>query len=291
MNRGTDNGSRLKIGCHLSAARGYVHMAEEARRIDAATLAFFTRNPRGGKSKALDEEDVRRFLAMAEEDNLQTLVAHAPYTMNACSATKKTRAFAFTAMREDLERLEYLPGNYYNFHPGSHTGQGMEKGIEEIIEVLNTVMTAEQHTTVLLETMAGKGSEVGSRFEELAAIIAGAEHREHLGVCMDSCHLSDAGYDIIGDLDGVLEEFDRVVGLSYLKAMHLNDSLNPPGSHKDRHACIGEGTLGLETFRRIVNHPQLRDLPFILETPNDLDGWAREIRLLRGMRGEEPAED
>lgn len=274
---------RLKIGCHSSAAKGYVHMAEEAAEIDADTFAFFTRNPRGGRSKALDEKDIEAFLKKAEENHLQTLVAHAPYTMNACSATKKTRDFAFLAMKEDLARMEYTPGNYYNFHPGSHTGQGSEKGIELIAEVLNETMQPDQQTIVLLETMAGKGSEVGGRFEELAEIIDRVNLKDKIGVCMDSCHVSDAGYDIINDLDGVLKEFDRVVGLDKLKALHLNDSLNPPGSHKDRHAKIGEGHLGKETFRNIVQHPILRGLPMILETPNDLEGYAAEIKLLRDM--------
>lgn len=280
------NDGRLKIGCHLSAAKGYVHMAREAEKIDANTFAFFTRNPRGGRSKALDEKDVEDFLKLAEADGMQQLVAHAPYTMNACSATKKTRDFAFLAMKEDLERMEYTPGNYYNFHPGSHTGQGMEKGIEMIAEVLNEVMKPEQQTIVLLETMAGKGSEVGGRFEELAAIIDRVRLKDKIGVCLDSCHVSDGGYDIIGDLDGVVKEFDRVIGLPYLKAMHLNDSLNPPGARKDRHAKIGEGHLGVETFRSIVNHPELSKLPFILETPNDLEGYAEEIALLRGLAAE-----
>ncbi|MGI6721249.1 MAG: deoxyribonuclease IV [Anaerovoracaceae bacterium] len=273
----------LKLGCHLSAAKGYVHMARKAEKIDANTFAFFTRNPRGGKSKALDEDDVAEFRKIAKENGIQVLVAHAPYTMNACSATKKTRDFAFTAMKEDLERMEHTPGNYYNFHPGSHTGQGKEKGIELIAEVLNEVIWKEQQTVVLLETMAGKGTEVGGRFEELAAIIDRVELKDKIGVCMDSCHVSDAGYDIINDLDGVLHEFDRIVGLDYLKAMHINDSKNPPGSHKDRHEKIGEGTLGLDTFRNLLHHPKLKDLPFILETPNDMEGYAREIKMLRSI--------
>jgi len=273
----------LTIGCHLSAAKGYVHMAEEARAISANTFAFFTRNPRGGKSKAIDEKDIRMFLSMAEEDGLQQLVAHAPYTLNPCSANDKVREFAYIAMKEDLQRLEYTPGNYYNFHPGSHTGQGMEKGIELIAELLNEILSAEQQTVVLLETMAGKGSEVGGRFEELAAIIDRVKLKNKIGVCMDSCHVSDGGYDIINDLDGVLNEFDRVIGLEKLKAMHLNDSLNPAGTHKDRHAKIGEGHLGIETFRTIVNDPRLTGLPMILETPNDLNGYKEEISLLRSL--------
>jgi deoxyribonuclease-4 len=273
----------LTIGCHLSAAKGYVHMAEEARMIGANTFAFFTRNPRGGKSKAVDEKDIGMFLSMAEEDGLQQLVAHAPYTLNPCSANDKVREFAYIAMKEDLQRLEYTPGNYYNFHPGSHTGQGVEKGIELIAELLNEILSAEQQTVVLLETMAGKGSEVGGRFEELAEIIDRVELKDKIGVCMDSCHVSDGGYDIINDLDGVLNEFDRVIGLEKLKAMHLNDSLNPAGAHKDRHAKIGEGHLGIETFRMIVNEPRLAGLPMILETPNDLNGYKEEISLLRSL--------
>lgn len=279
----TKEKNKLTIGCHLSAAKGYVNMAKDAKKIDANTFAFFTRNPRGGKSKALDEVDVNEFLKLAKEQKMNKLVAHAPYTMNACSATEKTRDFAFIAMREDLARLEYTPGNYYNFHPGSHTGQGMEKGIELIADLLNQVMTPQQQTIVLLETMAGKGTEVGGKFEELAAIIDRVELKNKIGVCMDSCHISDAGYDIINDLDGVLKEFDKVVGLSYLKAMHLNDSLNPMGAHKDRHAKIGEGHLGTETFEKIVQDQRLQGLPMILETPNDLDGYAREIELLRNL--------
>jgi deoxyribonuclease-4 len=271
------------IGSHISVAGGYAQMGRDALSIGANTLAFFTRNPRGGKKKVADPEDVKTFLAMAEENQFGKLVAHAPYTLNPCSATKKVRDFARIAVSEDLEALEMLPGNYYNFHPGSHTGQGVEVGIQLICQLLNEIMTPEQNTVVLLETMAGKGSEVGGTFEELAAIIDGIELKSKIGVCMDSCHVSDGGYDIINDLDGVLEEFDKVVGLSYLKALHLNDSQNPAGAHKDRHAKIGEGYLGLETFRSIVNHAALKDLPMILETPNDLDGYAKEIQLLRSM--------
>lgn len=271
------------IGSHISVAGGYAQMGRDALSIGANTLAFFTRNPRGGKKKAVDKEDVEIFLTMAEENGFGKLVSHAPYTLNPCSATKRVREFARIAVSEDLEALEMIPGNYYNFHPGSHTGQGVERGIELICDLLNDIVTSDRSTVVLLETMAGKGSEVGSSFEELAAIIDGVREKSKIGVCMDSCHVSDAGYDIIGDLDGVLSEFDRVVGLSYLKALHLNDSQNPPGSRKDRHAKIGEGYLGLETFRAIVNHPDLKGLPMILETPNDLVGYAAEIHLLRSM--------
>lgn len=273
----------LNIGCHLSAAKGYEHMGKEALKIGANTFAFFTRNPRGGKSKAIDEEDIAKFLKIAEENKFATLVAHAPYTLNPCSATEKVREFAYIAMKEDLQRMEYTPGNYYNFHPGSHTGQGVEKGIQLISELLNNILTEEQSTTVLLESMAGKGSEVGGNFEELAQIIDRVKLKDKIGVCLDSCHISDGGYDIVNDLDGVMEEFDKIVGLKYLKAMHLNDSLNPMGAKKDRHAKIGEGHLGVETFEKIVNHKDLKHLSFILETPNELEGYAREIELLKSL--------
>lgn len=277
----------LNIGCHLTAAKGYEHMAKEALQIGANTFAFFTRNPRGGKSKAIDKNDIEKFLKIAKENNFAKLVAHAPYTLNPCSANEKVKEFAYIAMKEDLQRMEYTPGNYYNFHPGSHTGQGAEKGIELIAQLLNDVITPEQSTIVLLESMAGKGSEVGRNFEELAAIIEKVNLKDKIGVCLDSCHISDGGYDIVNDLDGVIEEFDRVVGLKYLKAMHLNDSMNPTGARKDRHAKIGEGHLGTETFRKIVNHPKLKHLSFILETPNELDGYAQEIKLLKDMYIEE----
>lgn len=276
----------LNIGCHLSAAKGYAHMGKDALKIGANTFAFFTRNPRGGKAKAIDEEDVNKLLATLKEHDFGKLVAHAPYTLNPCSKDEKVRNFAYMAMSEDIKRMEYTPGNYYNFHPGSHTGQGIEKGIELITELLNNILTPQQNTIVLLETMAGKGSEIGSRFEELAAIIDGVELKDKIGVCMDTCHVSDGGYDIINDLDGVLDEFDRIVGLSRLHAMHINDSLNPAGSHKDRHAKIGEGHLGVETIVNVITHPKLKHLPFILETPNELDGYAAEIALLRNAAGE-----
>lgn len=282
----------LTIGCHLSAARGYEHMAKEAEQIGANTFAFFTRNPRGGKSKALDENDIAAFRKMWMANG--KLVAHAPYTLNPCSAKEYVREFARNSMKEDLERMEYTPGNYYNFHPGSHVGQGTEAGIEMIAEILNEVMWEGQQTTVLLETMAGKGSEIGGRFEELAAIIdkvtlngnskpGNTAPANKIGVCLDTCHVSDAGYDIINDLDGVLEEFDRVIGLDRLKALHINDSKNTCGAHKDRHEKIGDGYLGTGTFKAIVNHPLLKTLPMILETPNDLEGYAREIELLRSF--------
>lgn len=273
----------LNIGCHLSAAKGYENMGKEALKIGANTFAFFTRNPRGGKAKAIDEADVQKFLEIAEANKFAKLVAHAPYTMNPCSSNDKVREFAHIAMKEDLARMEYTPGNYYNFHPGSHTGQGIEKGIELISNMLNEILTSEQNTIVLLESMAGKGSEVGSTFEELAAIIDRVELKGKIGVCLDSCHISDGGYDIVNDLDGVIEQFDKVVGLDYLYAMHLNDSLNPMGAKKDRHAKIGEGHLGVETFENIVNHPALKDLSFILETPNELSGYAKEIELLKSL--------
>ena len=276
----------LNIGCHLSAAKGYEHMGKEALQIGANTFAFFTRNPRGGKSKALDIEDVQKLLATADENNFGKLVAHAPYTLNPCSKDKKVRDFAYIAMSEDMERMEHTPGNFYNFHPGSHVGQGVEAGIEMIADLLNQILKPEQTTIVLLETMAGKGSEVGGRFEELAAIIDKVELKDKIGVCMDTCHVNDAGYDIVNDLDGVLEEFDRIVGLDKLHAMHINDSLNPLGAHKDRHAKIGEGHLGVDTIVNVITHPKLRHVPFILETPNELDGYAAEIALLREKAAE-----
>lgn len=259
-------------------------MAADAVSIGASTFAFFTRNPRGGSVRALDESDLAAFLDTVSGHGMGPLVAHAPYTYNLCSARPETAAFARRAMREDLERMERMPGNLYNLHPGSHVGQGADEGIRLICEGLNEVLEPGQSTTVLLETMAGKGTEVGRSFEELARIIDGVEHDELLGVCLDTCHVADAGYDIAHDLDGVLDEFDRVVGLGRLRALHLNDSKNPLGSHRDRHERIGEGTLGLGTFRAVVADPRLRGLPMVLETPQDgLDGWAAEIALLRGM--------
>ena len=273
----------LNIGCHLSAAGGFTAMGKDALAIGANTFAFFTRNPRGGKSKAIDEKDVKGLLEIMEGNEFAKLVAHAPYTLNPCSSTEKVREFAKIAMTEDLQKMEYLPGNYYNFHPGSHTGQGTEKGIELITKLLNEVLTEDMNTVVLLESMAGKGSEIGGTFEELAEIIRRVELKDKIGVCLDSCHISDGGYDIKANLDGVIEEFDKIVGLKYLKAMHLNDSLNPLGAHKDRHAKIGEGYLGTETFEKIINHEKLKDLPFILETPNELEGYAAEIATLRSL--------
>lgn len=276
----------LTIGCHLSASEGFLAMGKTALSIGANTCQFFTRNPRGSKAKAIDPDDAAAFLALAQANGFGRLVAHAPYTINPCSKTERTREFARMTLADDLKRMEYLPGNYYNFHPGSHTEQGMEVGISQIAETLNAILKPEQHTTVLLETMSGKGSEVGGRFEELREILDRVALNTQMGVCMDTCHISDAGYDIAGDIDGVLTEFDRVIGLERLKAVHINDSMNPLGAHKDRHARIGEGYLGEAAFGRIINHPALRDLPFILETPNDLAGYAREIGRLKELRVE-----
>lgn len=281
----------LKIGCHLSTSNGYAAMAADAVSIGATTFAFFTRNPRGGNARALDADDLSAFLATLEERCIGPLVAHAPYTYNLCSAKPETVEFARRAMREDLERMERMPGHLYNFHPGSHVKQGADEGIRLICEGLNEVLEPGQATTVLLETMAGKGTEVGRSLEELAHIIEGVEHDELLGVCLDTCHVADAGYDIVSDLDGVLDEFDRVIGLERLRALHLNDSKNPLGSHKDRHERIGAGTLGLETFRAVVTNPRLAGLPMVLETPQaGLDGWAAEIALLRGLASGEAIE-
>lgn len=271
------------IGCHLSASGGFLAMGKTALSIGANVFQFFTRNPRGGAAKAIDEADVSAFLALAKENDFGPILAHAPYTINPCALDERTLEFARETMADDLRRMEYVPGNLYNFHPGSHVKQGTEVGIEKIAETLNLVLRPEQQTTVLLETMAGKGSEVGSRFEELREIIDRVALSDKLGVCMDTCHLNDAGYDVVNDLDGVLREFDRVVGLDRLRAIHVNDSKNPFGSHKDRHEVIGGGHVGLDAFKRIINHPLLRHLPFYLETPNELDGYAKEIALLRGL--------
>ena len=271
----------LNIGCHLSTTKGFKNMGKEALSIGANTFQFFTRNPRGGKAKNIDEKDINSLLEIMKENNFAKILAHAPYTLNGCSADENTRKFATEMMADDLVRMEYLPNNLYNFHPGSHVKQGVEIGIDYIVEMLNTVLKPEQTTTVLLETMAGKGTEIGRSFEEIAQIIERVELKDHLGVCLDTCHVYDAGYDIVNDLDNVLEEFDRIIGLDRLKAIHLNDSKNPFKSHKDRHEKIGEGTLGLEGISRIINHPKLRHLPFFLETPNELDGYKNEIELLK----------
>lgn len=274
----------LKIGCHLSSSKGYLNMAKETVSIGGSTFQFFTRNPRGGAAKPLDSADVLAYNEFAKEHNFAKVVAHAPYTMNACAEKPDIRRFTIEMMADDLKRLEATPGNYYNFHPGSHVGQGVETGISLIVSALDDVLTPDIHTTVLLETMAGKGSEVGSKFEELREIIDRVALGEKLGVCLDTCHVYDAGYDIVNDLDGVLEKFDKIIGLSRLKAIHLNDSKNPFESHKDRHEKIGQGSIGLEAFEKIINHPALRDLPFLLETPHDdLSGYAGEIALLKSM--------
>lgn len=271
----------LYIGNHTSSSKGYAAMGCQMVKNGGNTFAFFTRNPRGGNAKAIDPADVAKFLEIAREHEFGKIVAHAPYTLNACAAKENLRDFARETFADDLKRMEATPGNYYNFHPGSHVGQGVEVGIQKIAEVLNAVLTEDQTTTVLLETMAGKGSEVGSHFEELRAIMDLVEKRDKLGICLDTCHVWDAGYDIVNDLDGVLAEFDRIIGLEHLKAIHLNDSLNTLGSHKDRHAKIGEGQIGLDALVRVIRHPALDGKPFILETPNDDDGWTREIALLR----------
>ena len=271
----------LKIGCHLSSSGGFLAMGKTALEIGANTFQFFTRNPRGGAAKAIDPEDVKQFLEFSESNGISVILAHAPYTLNACAEKSNVRQFAFQTMEDDLKRMEYVPGNLYNFHPGSHVGQGIDVGIEKIAEVLNTVMWSDMTTTVLLETMAGKGSEVGGKFSELAAIMEKSKYPEKLGVCLDTCHIYDGGYDIVNDLDGVLDEFDHVIGLDKLKALHINDSKNPFASHKDRHEVIGGGSLGTYTFEEIINHPKLRHLPFYLETPNELPGYAAEIALLK----------
>lgn len=273
----------LTIGCHLSSSKGFLAMGNTAQSIGATTFAFFTRNPRGGSAKAIDPEDAAELRSLLQVEGFGKLVAHAPYTLNPCSDKEHARQFAHEAMADDLVRMEYLPGNYYNFHPGSHVRQGVDAGIEMIADLLNEVLAPEQSTTVLLETMAGKGTEVGGRFEELAAIVERVELSDHVGVCLDTCHVHDAGYDIVNNLDGVLEEFDRVIGIERLRAIHINDSKNPCGARKDRHETIGNGHIGLEAFARIVRHPALRDLPFILETPNELPGYAAEIKLLREL--------
>lgn len=271
----------LRLGCHLSAAKGYAHMGREAASIGANTFQFFTRNPRGGSAKALDPADVARYRGLAEEAGITVMLAHAPYTLNGCSGDANIRRFAVETLADDLRRMEATPGNLYNFHPGSHVGQGVEAGIAWIAEMLNRTLFPEMTTTVLLETMAGKGSEVGGSFEELREILDRVKLSEKMGVCLDTCHLNDAGYDIAGDLDGVLTAFDKVIGLARVRAVHINDSKHPLGARKDRHEKIGEGTLGLEAIVRVMTHPALRDKPFYLETPNDLDGYAREIALLK----------
>ena len=269
------------IGNHLSASKGFAAMGREAVKLGGNTFAFFTRNPRGGKAKAIDEKDIEKFLAFAKEHEFGKIVAHAPYTMNLCSAKEDIRNFSKEMIADDMKRMEYIPGNYYNFHPGSHTGQGVETGIEYIAQTLNEIITPEQSTTILLETMAGKGSEIGRNFEELRTIIDKVELNDKLGVCFDTCHVWDAGYDIVENLDGVLEEFDKVIGLDRLKAVHFNDSMNVCGSHKDRHQKIGQGNIGLEAMKRAALHPILKGKHFILETPNDNEGYAAEIAMFK----------
>lgn len=272
---------KLHIGCHLSSSKGYFAMGKEALSLGADTFQFFTRNPRGSKAKPFDAADAEAMNAFLKKHGFAPLIAHAPYTLNAASAEEHTREFAELVLREDLERLARIPNCYYNFHPGSHVGQGAETGISLIAEILNRILSPDQETIVLLETMAGKGTEIGRSFEKLRAIIDRVELSDKLGVCLDTCHVHDAGYDIVGNLDGVLAEFDRIIGIERLKAVHLNDSMNPCGAHKDRHEKIGGGHIGLPAFERIIKHPALRELPFCLETPNDLDGYRREIELLR----------
>ena len=271
----------LKIGCHLSVSKGFYAMGKEAVSIDANTIQFFTRNPRGGSAKPIDEEDVKKFQELARKHGINNLLAHAPYTLNACAATENIRTFAKNTMEDDLKRMEYFPESMYNFHPGSHVGQGVEQGTDYIVQMLNEIIKPEQTTRVLLETMAGKGSEIGRNFQEIKNIMDTVIVKEHIGVCLDTCHIFDGGYDIVNRLDEVIEEFDKIIGLENLYAIHLNDSMNICGSHKDRHAKIGEGNIGLEAITRIINHPKLRNLPFFLETPNELEGYAKEIKLLR----------
>ena len=271
----------LHIGCHLSISKGFMHIGQEAASIGADTFQFFTRNPQGGKAKDIDVADAEKFNRYAKENSFAKIVAHAPYTLNICSDNPQTREFAEMVLADDLKRMEYVPHNYYNFHPGSHVGQGSEKGIELIVDLLNKLITPEQTTIVLLETMSGKGSEVGRSFEELAAVIDGVKLKQKMGVCLDTCHVFAAGYDIVNNLDGVFAAFDKVIGLSYLKAVHLNDSLMPFASNKDRHAKIGEGEIGAAALEYFVRHPAVKDLPMILETPNDLSGYASEIKMMR----------
>ena len=276
----------LKIGCHLSSSAGYLAMGKTAARLGANTFAFFTRNPRGGAAKSINEKDASAFVTFAKENGISHLVAHSPYTLNPCSSDEKLRQFAKNTMQDDLLRMEYTPENYYNFHPGCHTGQGADVGIREVCDMMNAILTPEQTTTVLIETMSGKGSEIGKCFEEIRAIMDGVILSEKVGVCLDTCHIWDAGYDIKNDLEGVLNAFDKIIGLSNLKAIHLNDSLNPCGAKKDRHALIGEGHIGKEALLRVMNHEKLSHLPFILETPTDDEGHGAEIAMLRSLSTE-----
>lgn len=273
----------LRIGCHLSSSKGYLAMAKTAKSIGANTFQFFTRNPRGGAAKDLDPNDIAAFLKYSEEHDIKNILAHAPYTLNAAAKDERIRDFARMTMRDDINRLEQTPGNMYNFHPGSHVGQGVEHGIELIVDILNDIITPDQTTTILLETMAGKGSEIGGKFSELRTIIDKVNIPEKIGVCLDTCHIFDGGYNIVENLEETLSDFDKVIGLSKLRAIHINDSLHGFESHKDRHAKIGEGYIGLEGFDRIINHPALKNLPFFLETPNELDGYEKEIALLKSI--------
>ena len=271
----------LKIGCHLSSSKGYLAMGKMIISLGGNTFQYFTRNPRGGSVKTVDYNDIKKFNDFAKENNIDYIIAHAPYTMNLASSDEKVRDFGYRVIKEDLETLEHIDKVYYNFHPGSHVGQGIEMGIDLIADILNKVIFPNQKTLVLLETMAGKGSEIGSNFNEIKSIINKVEHKEKIGVLLDTCHVNDWGYDIVNHLDEVLKEFDEIIGINLLKAIHLNDSKNPRGSHKDRHEKIGLGTIGLEALTKIINHPLLRDLPFVLETPNDNDGYKEEIKLLK----------
>lgn len=276
----------LNIGCHLSISNGFEAIGKQALSIGANTFQFFTRNPRGGSARRIEQSDVDKLIVLMKENNFSKILAHAPYTMNLCSSKEETREFALNTLTDDLQRMEYLPYNLYNFHPGSHTGQGVETGINQIITALNTAMFEDMTTTVLLETMAGKGSDIGSKFEELRMIIDGVELKEKIGVCLDTCHIFDAGYDIVNDLDKVLEEFDKIIGIERLKALHLNDSMNFLGCHKDRHQKIGLGAIGMETFEKIVNHKVLEKLPMFLETPNEIEGYQKEIEILKGLKNQ-----
>ena len=275
--------NNLHIGCHLSSSKGFYAMGKDALKIKADTFQFFTRNPRGSKAKDINPDDAKKLRDLMNENQFSPIVAHAPYTLNPCSSNEKTRTFALEIMADDLKRMEYVPHQYYNLHPGSHTGQGIEKGIIETAEMLNKIINPEQTTTVLIETMAGKGTEIGSKFEEIAEIINKINLKEKIGVCLDTCHIFDGGYDIVNNFDNILEDFDRIIGLNRLKAIHLNDSMNTLGSHKDRHACIGKGNIGIDALRKILYHPLLSNLPFILETPNDLKGHGEEIELLKSF--------
>jgi len=275
----------LYIGCHLSATKGYFNMGKTAKEIGANTFQFFTRNPRGGKAKEIDLDDIKQYLDFAKENDFGKIVAHAPYTVNPCSADKRTREFASMITKDDLERINHLPGNYYNLHPGSHTGQGVDVGVALTAELLNHVLQPHHETTVLLETMSGKGSEIGGRFEELKMIIDQVERKDKIGVCLDTCHVYDAGYDIVNDLDNVLKEFDDVIGLDRLHAIHINDSKNPFLSHKDRHEKLGEGHIGIDAILAVINHPKLQGKLFILETPNELDGYQKEIEIIKAGCG------